>query len=50
MAHVDYKSETGAVVVPVTFENDTDKPCTLWWYNYQGTRVNYGQILPGATM
>lgn len=22
----------------------------MWWYNYQGTRVNYGVIQPGASM
>jgi hypothetical protein len=44
-----YQSAAG-VMVPVTFENDADKPCTLWWYNYQGARVNYGVLQPGASM
>jgi len=46
----DYASYTWNQPVAVTFKNESDQKIELFWHNYQGSLVSYGQIAAGGSM
>ena len=51
--HIDeadfHQSLTWSSPVNVTFKNESSQPVELFWHNYQGNKVSYGQIAAGGT-
>lgn len=45
-----YASLTWNQPVSMTFKNESSQAVQLFWHNYQGEEVSYGQIAAGATL